>query len=219
MRFKHGAGGVGCGCDTCFACALPPPYARILFNDLGLLIVCGSASAGCIRPPSRIDPRPYVVLYPPPISFGSRPEFMEISPVIAHVAHESQPSAEGCVHHRCCSFVHRRSDVFGRVPARAQVLWRPFWRRCGCGFRVSRNTVTLARDIALFMVAFSTTKREAELTATLIQRILRLPNGNGLMFNFQRGKTQRGGADHLLARPYDGVPTCLFGRSEQSNNW
>lgn len=51
--------------------------------------------------------------------------------------------------------------------------------------------VTLARDIAFFTVAFSTTKRGAELTATLIQRVLRLPNRSGLMFNFRWGKTQR----------------------------
>ena len=63
--------------------------------------------------------------------------------------------------------------------------------------------VTLARDIAFFTVAFSTTKRGAELTATLIQRILRLPNKSGLMFNFQYGKTQRDGADHILTVPYD----------------
>ena len=63
--------------------------------------------------------------------------------------------------------------------------------------------ITLARDIAFFTVAFRTTKRGAELTATLIQRILRLPNKSGLMFNFQYGKTQRDGADHILTVPYD----------------
>ena len=63
--------------------------------------------------------------------------------------------------------------------------------------------VTLARDIAFFTVSFSTTKRGAELTATLIQRILRLPNKSGLVFNFQYEKTQRDGADHILAVPYD----------------
>ena len=52
-------------------------------------------------------------------------------------------------------------------------------------------------------MAFSTTKRGAELTATLIQRIVRLPNTSGLMFNFQYGKTQRDGADHILTVPYD----------------
>ena len=63
--------------------------------------------------------------------------------------------------------------------------------------------VTLARDIAFLAVAFSTTKRGAELTNTLIQRVLRLPNKSGLLFNFQWGKTLRDGADHLISVPYD----------------
>ena len=69
---------------------------------------------------------------------------------------------------------------------------------------------TLARDIAFFTVAFSTTKRGEEITRTLIQRILRLPNHSGLMFNFQWGKTQRDGADHIITVPYDDVdiPLC-----------
>ena len=72
------------------------------------------------------------------------------------------------------------------------------------------DRVTLARDIAFFAVAFSTTKRGAELTAALIQRVLRLPNKSGLMFNFPYGKTQRDGAVHILAVPYDGdyVAVC-----------
>lgn len=61
----------------------------------------------------------------------------------------------------------------------------------------------LARNIALFTVAFSTTKRGDELTRTLIQRILRLPNKCGFLFNFQWGKTMRDGSDHLLTIPYE----------------
>ena len=56
----------------------------------------------------------------------------------------------------------------------------------------------LARDIALFTVAFSTTKRGDGLSRTLIQRILRLPNECGFLFDFQWGKTMRGGANHLM---------------------
>lgn len=63
--------------------------------------------------------------------------------------------------------------------------------------------MVLARDMTFFAVAFSTTKRGGELTATLIQRVLRLPNASGLTFNFQWGKTQRDGADHLLMVPYE----------------
>ena len=77
---------------------------------------------------------------------------------------------------------------------------------------------TVARDIAVFtVVAFSTTKRGDELTRTLIQRILRLPNRSGLLFNFQWGKTLRDGADHLLTVPYteDFVATCPVKAVEQ----
>ena len=56
----------------------------------------------------------------------------------------------------------------------------------------------LARDIALCTVAFRTTKRGDELSRTLIQNILRLPNECGLLFNFQWGMTLRSWADHPL---------------------
>ena len=45
--------------------------------------------------------------------------------------------------------------------------------------------------------------RGAELMNIPIQRILGLPNKRGLKCNFQWGKTQRHGADHLLTIPYD----------------
>ena len=47
--------------------------------------------------------------------------------------------------------------------------------------------VVLARDLALFTVAFETTKRGDELSRMLIQRILRLPNLSGFLFHFQWG--------------------------------
>lgn len=54
-----------------------------------------------------------------------------------------------------------------------------------------------------FTVAFSATERGGELTKTLVQRVLRLSNHSGLMFNFQWGETRRDGADHVLTIPYD----------------
>ena len=63
--------------------------------------------------------------------------------------------------------------------------------------------VVLARDLALFTVAFETTKRGDELNRTLIQRILRLPNLSGFLFHFQWGKTTRDGADHLISVAYN----------------
>lgn len=60
-----------------------------------------------------------------------------------------------------------------------------------------------ARYTALFTLAFSNTKRGDGLSRTLIQRIIRLPNECGFLFNFQWGKAMRDGADHLMTVEYD----------------
>ena len=60
-----------------------------------------------------------------------------------------------------------------------------------------------ARDLALFTVSFETTKRGDELSRTLIQRILRISNLSGFLFNFQWGKTMRDGADDLIWVAYN----------------
>ena len=65
------------------------------------------------------------------------------------------------------------------------------------------NRIVLSKDIALFTVAFITLKMGDGLSRTLIQRILRLPNECGFLFNFQWGKTMRDGADHLMTVEYD----------------
>ena len=52
--------------------------------------------------------------------------------------------------------------------------------------------VVLPRDLALFTVTFKTTKRGYELSRMLIQRILRLPNLSGFIFNIQGNKRPRG---------------------------
>ena len=79
------------------------------------------------------------------------------------------------------------------------------------------DRVVLARDIALFTVAFSTLKRGDGLSRTFIQRILRLPNECGFLFNFQWGKTMRDGADHLMTVEYDTkrMTTCPIRAVEQ----
>ena len=74
----------------------------------------------------------------------------------------------------------------------------PMRTRMHCTSNTTERVI-LARDIMLCAVAFRTTKRWDELIRTLIQRILRLPNENGLLFNFQQGKSMRDEADHLLS--------------------
>ena len=75
----------------------------------------------------------------------------------------------------------------------------------------------LERDLVLFTVALEPTKRGDELSRTLIQRILRLPNLSGFLFNFQWGETMRDGADHLIlvAYSHDCLATCPVTAVEQ----
>ena len=77
--------------------------------------------------------------------------------------------------------------------------------------------VALARVLALFTVAFKTTKRGDELSRTLIQGTLRLPNLSGFLFNFQWGKTMRDGADHFISVAYNHecLATCPVTAVEQ----
>ena len=79
------------------------------------------------------------------------------------------------------------------------------------------DRIVLAMDIAPFAVAFSTLERGDGLSRTLIQRILRLPNECGSLFNFQWRKTMRGGADHLMAVEYGTkrMTTCPIRAVEQ----
>ena len=72
-----------------------------------------------------------------------------------------------------------------------------------CGADRTLTKGQLARDMALFTVAFRTIEREDGLSRTLIQRILRPPNKRALFFSFQRGKTMRDGTDHPMTVQYD----------------
>ena len=87
-------------------------------------------------------------------------------------------------------------------PGHLHAIVSPLRARLQCTFD-SNTRVVLAQDLALFTVAFETTKRGDELSRTLIQRILRLPNLNGFLFNFRWGKTMRDGADHLISFAYN----------------
>ena len=78
------------------------------------------------------------------------------------------------------------------------------------------DKIVVARDIAPFSVAFSTTKRGDGLSRTLIiQRKLWLPNGCVLLFNFQWRKTMQDGADHLMTVEYDTKCRATIRAAEQ----
>ena len=78
----------------------------------------------------------------------------------------------------------------------------PMRARLCCTEDPSYTRALLARDIAPLTVAFRTKRKGDELSRTLIQRILRLPNKCGLLFNFRWGQTLRSRADHILTMPY-----------------
>ena len=79
------------------------------------------------------------------------------------------------------------------------------------------DRIGFARGIILFTVAFSTLKRGDGLSRTLIQRIIRLPNECGFLFDFQWEKTIRDGADYLMTVEYDTkrMTTCPIRAVEQ----
>ena len=102
------------------------------------------------------------------------------------------------------------------VPRHLHTIVSPLRTRLQCASDLYTRVV-LARDLALFTVAFETTNHGDELSRTLIQRILRLPNLCGFLFNFQWGKTMRYGADHLISVAYNHecLVTCPVTAVEQ----
>ena len=88
------------------------------------------------------------------------------------------------------------------LPSHLHTMVSPLRARLQCTSDLYTRVV-LARDLVLFTVAFETTKRGDELSRTLIQRILKLPNLSGFYFKFQWGKIVRDGADHLISIAYN----------------
>ena len=104
---------------------------------------------------------------------------------------EEQRKAGGAVKQTPAVWPSHLHAIVSPLRARLQCTSDPYTR------------VVLARDLALFTVAFETTKRGDELSRTLIQCILRLPNLSGFLFDFQWGKTMRDGANDLILVAYN----------------
>ena len=102
------------------------------------------------------------------------------------------------------------------LPGHLHAIVFPLRARLQCTSDLHTRTV-LARDLSLFTVAFETTKRDDKLSRTLVQRILRLPDLSGFLFNFQWEKTVRDGADHLISIAYNHecLVTCPVTSVEQ----
>ena len=102
------------------------------------------------------------------------------------------------------------------LPSHLHTIVSPLRARLQCTSDLYTRVV-LAQDLALFTVTFETSKRGDELSRTLIQRILGLPNLSGFLFNFQWGKTMKDGPDHLIsvACNHECLATCPVTAVEQ----
>ena len=67
--------------------------------------------------------------------------------------------------------------------------------------------IELTRDVALFSLAFASMRRGHDLSFTMGSQVLRLPAGQGLIFNFQFGKTLRDSVDAVVVRPDVACPS------------
>ena len=74
------------------------------------------------------------------------------------------------------------------------------------------EAISIARDIALFALAFHTMRRGFDISNTLGSHILRLPDSAGLIVNFQFGKTLRVSAKEavVVMADVDSPTTCAF---------
>ena len=63
------------------------------------------------------------------------------------------------------------------------------------------------RDMAYIAVVFATGKRCDDIAILLISQMIRFPDGSGIMFGFQFGKTLRDGSRHMFGlKPDDVTP-------------
>ena len=107
---------------------------------------------------------------------------------------------------------HKHLLCFTATSRQSPHTWHFAYGAC----RLLDRTV-LARNRDLFTVAFGTRERRHGLSFTRIQRLLRLPNEYGFLFDFQWGKTMWDGADHLMAVEYstNWMATCGMRAFEQ----
>ena len=73
--------------------------------------------------------------------------------------------------------------------------------------------IELTRDIALFSLAFASMRRGHDLSFTMGSQVLRLPAGEGLVFNFQFGKSLRASVDAVVVGPDVACPSICAVRN------
>ena len=118
------------------------------------------------------------------------------------------PVASALVTHYV-AFTHEEQKKSGIVPRQAPAMLRPELTKLLSSMRThlaaesqAHRRIALARDIAIFAIAFHTGRRGDDLQHALGSSVLQLPQNQGFIINFQFGKTLRvGGAQ--------AVPICV----------
>ena len=102
-------------------------------------------------------------------------------------------------------FVKKEQGLAGVTPKQAKVILRDKVKQLIDLLKIlrdkSKNVVRkmlISRDIAIFSLAFCTSKRGDDITKLVAKNVMRMPNAGGLVFNFTWGKTIREGKGHMF---------------------
>ena len=112
------------------------------------------------------------------------------------------------------SFVKKEQGLAGITPKQAKVILREKVRQLIQMLKLLRdsqinakNKMLTSRDIAIFSLAFCTSKRGDDLVKIVSNNVMRIRNKGGLVFNFFPGQNlEEGERAHVWARMYLPVP-------------
>ena len=107
--------------------------------------------------------------------------------------------------HQYLEFVKKEQGLAGITPKQAKVILRGKVKQLIELLKILRNKtknavrkMLISRDIAIFSLAFCTSKRGDDISKIVAKNVMRIPNKGGLVFNFTWGKTLRGGKSHMF---------------------
>ena len=102
-------------------------------------------------------------------------------------------------------FVKKEQGLAGVTPKQAKVILRSKVKQLIEMLKILRDKtknrirkMLISRDIAIFSLAFCTSKRGDDIVKIVAKNVMRMPNQQGLVFNFTWGKTLRSGNGHMF---------------------
>jgi hypothetical protein len=102
-------------------------------------------------------------------------------------------------------FDKKEQGLAGITPKQAKVILRGKVKQLIELLQILRNKtknavrkMLISRDIAIFSLAFCTSKRGDDISKIVAKNVMRIPNKGGLVFNFTWGKTLRGGKSYMF---------------------